>query len=98
MKSLKERIAVEQAYLDGKVIEYRNRDVQKYHGSLIRDLNHVFRWHDYDYQISDYQIKKEPRQVWITYYYENTPVGIYSTKPESVPQGFKLREFVEVVK
>ena len=59
MKTLKERIEIMQACLDGKEIEYIS--TTRYGGELwSKSSNHNFNWDVYDYRI-----KPEPMVLWI---------------------------------
>lgn len=64
MKTLKEKIEVMQAALDGKGIEFRPAETD-HEWRIIDDP--LFVWGDYDYHI-----KQEPIEFWVTVYDSGT--------------------------
>lgn len=76
MKTLKERIAIEQAFLDGeKVIISTTGKVSRLLD--VRGYNYVFLWNHHDYDI-----KPEPMEFWVNIYnyMDDLPCGTHRTK------------------
>jgi len=64
MKTLKERIAIEQAYLDGETVLYQNASNGVSWPPLYsNDPEIVFDWEAFDYRI-----KPEPMELWVNVY------------------------------
>ena len=73
MKTLKERIAIEQALLDGEIVQEFNID-----GDYTWDCGkeHIFYWN-----CCDYRIKPKPMEFWVNVYNSTvTPISIYYEK------------------
>ena len=60
MSTLKEKIAVMQAALDGAEIEFRPADTE--HPWMINS-DPLFGWNEYDYRI-----KPQPKEIWVNEY------------------------------
>ena len=92
MKTLKEKIKVEQACLDGKEIEKN-----PYHGitGWNEDKDPIFNWFQYDYRI-----KQDPMTIWcniydnVVYVYKNKEHAINVTSMPNIIR--KAVEFIEV--
>jgi len=67
MKSLKEKIEVMQAYLDGEKIEHRMDDTGEW-----KDVYNApyFQWGEWDYRI-----KPKPMEIWVNIYADGDIFG-----------------------
>lgn len=103
MKTLKEKIKVMQAALDGKEIEYRNYPYDERHtwswSSFVGNGGLVWNWPNVDYRI-----KPEPIERWYNKFSGYPMSTTYDTKEqaEEAGKGFsdcicsvKLREVME---
>ncbi len=99
MKSLKERIAIEQAFLDGKETEWRLDDGgiwDKIYTGQNKD-GYIFNWGKFDYRI-----KQEPMEFWVNVYEPNAGIcyGFHETKNGAVsgksPDCIKTIKVMEV--
>ena len=83
MKTLKERIEIEQAFLDGKQIQYRYLLRGGWHHAPIYDAkdddNFLFHWMSYDYRI-----KAEPRVVYVNEYHYGLGRSVFRTLEEAM--------------
>lgn len=92
MKTLKEKIKVMQAALDGKEIEYKYPEGGEWHSTN----NPLFKW-----VLFDYRIKPEPLEFWVNVY-DNDGGVAHKTKEQAI-QGhggdkcktIKVREVME---
>ena len=96
MKSLKERIAVEQACLDGEVIVYSDQGEADGYSRTIDITEVIFHWDLYDYRI-----KSKPMEIWVNIY-ENGMYG-HKTKAQAVAgintkcKNVRTIKFIEVI-
>ena len=63
MSTIQEKIAVMQAFADGKRVEYRDKDTP---GDWRIAAFPCWDWEDFDYRI-----KSEPRRIWVNFYTED---------------------------
>ena len=94
MKTLKERIEIEKAFLDGIDVEVFDEDwlqLGRYNSE-----GYLFEWHRFDYRI-----KPETLEGWCNIY-GNHAFGFYETKEEAeeascsnVIKTIKLREIID---
>ena len=75
MKTLKEKIAVMQAALDGKEIECVNRP--SYEWFAITDP-------DWQWRVCDYRIKQEPMEFWVNICPNGNILSAHETEATSV--------------
>ena len=94
MKTLKERIAVEQAYEDGINIEYEPSNKGYAWQDLTTPKNvMVFYW-----QVTNYRIKPKPMEFWINIY-EKAPLKIYyDTEDEAKNAGEWFSDYIKTIK
>lgn len=74
MKTLAEKIAIMQAYLDGKSIEF-SFDGESYRPVLVEP--------DFDWRLLDYRVKPEIREGWVNiyknkYFTDENNTGLYA--------------------
>jgi len=89
MKTLKEKIEVMQAALDGKEIEYRNYPYDNRHKWTSYDLSTIV----WNWPSVDYRIKPEPMELWVNVYDEKTE-ELYPHKTEDAAK--KAISFPEI--
>lgn len=101
MKTLAEKIAVMQAALDGKQIQYKR----------LRDDDFAFgdvKCPNWDWQAFDYRVKPaEPKKLVVVYYPDGRSFGTYVMVPGSSQQahvdglltnkGFYAEEYIQVL-
>lgn len=100
MKTLKERIAVEQAGLDGKTIETKKIIYDEYDGKVADPKTYLYNWQD-----NDYRIKPEPITLY-GFHYQGEYDFLASNTSQSreyIEEFFKgneghIVEFVQVMK
>lgn len=74
MKTLKKRIEVEQAYLDGKTVIYKNLK-SGYSDKMGTNVEAAV----FDWLSRDYYIKPEPMEFWVNVYGGQNVVDAYSS-------------------
>ena len=89
MKTLRERTEIQQAFLDGAKIEYKQI------GSVWQTAGSpAFDWHE-----KDYQIKPKPMELWLTISSCGQLGNIYRDKvsaKEKLDQDWTAKKFIEV--
>lgn len=93
MKTTAEKIAVMQAHLDGKTIQYRSKTSA---GNWFSHPNPEWNWED-----CEYRVKTEPRVIWVNEYSDGLNTWHYQTREYaniSIGRGrIACRKFVEVM-
>ena len=104
MKTLKEKIKVMQAALDGADIDFKlNGGVWS---EAVDPLELEWMWTEFDYRV-----KPEPLECWVTVYNDHLPSTVHTSKegalkiatnapgpaPPSVDKGWTVRKFREVI-
>ena len=91
MKSLRERIAVEQAYLDGEIIVYAGE------GEKYREPEPVHEWVDmvFRWDLFDYKLKPKPMVRYI-FFYDDGSEHVIKDKEIAVMPG-RVMKFIEAV-
>lgn len=89
----KEKIAVMQAFVDGKPCEYRKCGTNPWL-PLLTESDYEACW---DWYGCEFRIKPEPREVWVMFDDKNkTPVDVaYDTYHVTERKWFKFREVLE---
>jgi len=96
MKPLKERIAIEQAYLDGEKVHFKPNqcEVVGYGGTLKRGEDAVFNWNE-----CDYWVEEKPFEGWVNIYasgacyiYRNEESALAMMKSNVVMKTIKVVE------
>ncbi len=95
MKTLKERIAIEQAFSENTLIEWRPLSGTMAREDLIVELNdaYVFLWRE-----NDYRIKQDPMEFWVNVYKGNFLSDRYASK-EAAENGKSFADhFIKTIK
>ena len=93
MKTLKERIEIEQAYLDGKLIEFKPKGSPgSWYFVPQNEKNIVFQW-----EYNDYRIKQEPMEFWVNVY-EDLDYGLFHNKDNADFAANGIPSFIKTIK
>lgn len=93
MSTTAEKIAVMQAHIDGKAIEFCGFDTEQNPGDWITEAEPVWNW-----ARRNYRVKPEPRSIWIAYEKTGEIYDVYNCPPQIALNGRTITEFIEVLK